>query len=97
MAYFQVKNFAIYYNSIMYPVLDELKNFICSEKYHLNNSNATHYNPHAFFEYIKFISKNHPDVPYIVYYKYIYHNHTHINEYQNKMFVINGVITDKLL
>jgi len=97
MAYFQVKNFAIYSNSISYPVINEIKDFICSEKYYLDNPDAIHYDPDLFFKYIKYVSNIFPTVKYKIYYTYIYYNHSHINEYQNQMEVINGIINDNLI
>ena len=97
MAYFQVKNFAIYSNSIAYPITNVIKDFICSEKYYLDSPDAIHYDPDLFFKYIRYVSNIFPTVKYKIYYIYIYHNHSHINEYQNQMEVINGIINDKLI
>jgi len=97
MAYFQVKSFVIFSKDGAYQVDDNSYKIICSKQYHLEDDVGIHYDPIDFFEYLKNMSNMTPDVKYKVLYKYIYHNHSYINEYMNKMEVLNGVITDKLI
>jgi len=90
MAYFKVKNFAVYDitdpdHSFDFPINDEIKRFICYESYPLPNTKSQHYEPKGFINYLKFLSENNPNIKFKIYYKYIYYNHDHINEYQNQM------------
>ena len=74
-AYFRVKTFSIYQTGsvpfVLYPVSDEMKEFICSEHYPLDSIHGKHYDPEGFFKYIKFISNKNPDVKFRIFYKYI--------------------------
>lgn len=98
MAYFKVKSFSIYdIDDHMDVMIDPLlKDFICSEKYYLNSIYDIHYDPRNFFEFLKLFSSKNPNKKYHVYYKYEYFNHDHINEYMNKMSLINSEIYDRL-
>jgi hypothetical protein len=97
MAYFQVKHFLIFSKDGAFNVDNNIQKTICSKEYQLVNDVDKHYDPIEFFDYLKNISNMNQDVKYKVLYKYIYHNHSYINEYMNQMEVLNGVITDKLI
>jgi len=98
VTYFRVKTFHIYeYNkdgNKSYLVPDELVDFICSEKYIINNESDIQYNPDVFIKYIKYISIKNPNSTFRIFYKYIIYNHFMDNEYQNEMIANNGIISN---
>jgi|UniRef100_A0A6C0H0T3 hypothetical protein len=97
--YFIVKYFAIYDidNSKDIPIEQEIKANISKEKYYLNSNKDEHYTPENFFTYLRDFSMKYPNVKFIVFYKYEYFNHDHINTYQNKLSVYNQEIVDNLI
>jgi hypothetical protein len=95
--YFKVKWFIICCNGKYITVNDELKNFILDDMNYLDTIDSQHYDPVLFFKYLKHISKKYPDTIVDVNYKYEYFNHSHINEYMNRLHVLNGVITNNLI
>ena len=99
MAYFKVKSFSIFdIDSNKEITVDPiLKIMICDDKYMLKSDKDTHYTPENFFKMIKIVSKFNSDKKLIVFYKYEYFNHDHINTFQNKLSVYNTEISDRLM
>lgn len=97
--YFLVLSFSIYDrdNDRIMELNNNIKNNILNYKYPLQNYKDIHYTPNHFFDFLKSFSFHHPNIKFDVYYKLEYVNHEHINTYQNKLSLYNGIIQDKLL
>ena len=99
IAYFKVKNFSIWdsTNHKRIEINQNDFNNLKSIKYDLNDYRDEHYDPITFFNYLKNFSNKNNNVTFLIFYSYEYFNHHHINLYQNRLKVLNGEITDRLI
>ena len=96
--YFKVRYFSMFNKDTNEEVILDglLRDYIYSEKYKLQLITDEHYDPTNFINFLKFFSTLYPNDKFIVFYKYEYFNHDHINTYTNRMSVHNSIIVDKI-